>query len=331
MDILILGGTGNISTDVAALLRERGHRVTLVTRGRSPIPAGYGRIQADRHDREGFCAAVAQWRGDAVIDFIAYKKEDCEIAYQALRGRMGQYVFISSTTVYEKPPSGKLPLTETTPLGNRFWEYARRKEECERWLLSACGADFPVTIVRPSHTLGMGWIPTAFGGSSDFTVASRILAGRPVVVPDDGQTLWTLTASSDFAIGLAGLLGNEKTIGEAFHITSDQPLTWNVIYYEIGLALGRAPEIVHIPTDFIAKEFPEYEGPLKGDKSNHAVFDNAKIKRFVPEFEAKKSLRQILRETVAWLNEDPTRKKIVPEKDRQMDAVIEKWHGQSSL
>lgn len=323
MDILILGGTGNISSEAASLLIAQGNRVTLVTRGSNPIPSGCSHIQTDLYDKQAYARGLADYKGDVAITFLGFTPDHCEADHAVLMGKVSQYIFISSTVVYQKPHK-VLPLTEEMDQGNPFSQYAQNKIACEAYLRQVHGRDFPVTIVRPSHTFGRTWIPSPLNGS-DYTVSARILGGKPIVLHDKGQSLWTLTAASDFASGLAGLVGNENAFGQAVHITSDQVLTWNAIYYELGLALGRQPETVHIPTDFLVRIFPPADAKLKGDKAEHGVFDNSKIKRLVPEFECTKSFRAAIRESVGWYNENPSRRKVDPENDRLIDSWIAAW------
>lgn len=318
MKILVVGGTGNISTEVVAELLGRGHDVTLVTRGTKPVPTDCGHIIADVSDKAAYSAAVRDWRGDVVINFLAYVPRDCQADHDIFRGRIAQYVFISSATVYRKPHE-TLPLTENSPRGNDYSEYARNKIACEDYLSVVAGGVFPTTVVRPSHTFGQTWIPSPLS-SADWTVSARILAGKPIVVHGDGQSLWTLTAASDFAAGLAGLLGRTDTLDEAFHITSDQPLTWNCIYQELGRALGVEPQIVHVPTRTLVEHYPQAEAKLLGDKAEHGVFDNAKIKRFVPDFTCRKTFRDAISESVAWFRADPARCRVNPERDALLDA-----------
>ncbi|MCX7014440.1 MAG: NAD-dependent epimerase/dehydratase family protein [Candidatus Sumerlaeota bacterium] len=305
-------------------MAERGRQITLVTRGRRPVPKGYSTLVADRYDKASFAEAIKSWRGDAAIDFICFNKAQGEIAYEALKGKVGQYIFISTAAVYYKRPSTPLPMTETTPRWARYWDYSRLKAECEDWFAAVHGPDFPATIVRPSHTLAAGEIPGPFGGS-DWTLAARILAGRPFVLPGDGQSLWTITAACDFAQGLAGLVGNPAAIGETFHITSDAALTWNGIFQEVGQAVGREPKIVHVPLEFICREYPQFLGALLDDKGQHSIFDNAKIKRFVPEFECVKSPRRLLRDAAAWRLADPARQTINAAADRIHDRSPSSW------
>jgi nucleoside-diphosphate-sugar epimerase len=238
-----------------------------------------------------------------------------------------QYVFISSATVYAKPPA-ELPITEAAPLGNRWWDYAQKKLACEEWLRTQHQrAGFPVTIVRPSHTYSQRWIPNPISSSS-YTFAARLEQGLPVFVPDDGENPWTLTAASDFAVGLAGLIGLPQAIGEAVHITSDEVLTWNQIVAEIAAALGVASRKVHrIPTDFICRLAPQFTGTLKGDKAHPGVFDNAKIKRLVPGFRCVKPFRAGVRESVAWLRAHPEAQNLKPELDAVIDRILAGYTG----
>jgi len=327
MNILLLGGTGNISAECAALLHERGHEVTLLSRGRRPTPPGWRALQADRQDLPAMRAALKGLAPDVVVNFLGYERSDVELDFELFHDAVRQYVFISSASVYAKPPP-RLPLTEEAPLGNPWWDYALKKLACEQWLRQRWQeAGFPVTIVRPSHTYSKRWVPNALSSAS-YTFAARLEQGKPVFVHDDGQTPWTLTASADFAVGLAGLLGRSDTLGEAFHITSDEVLTWNRIYAEIADALGAPPpEIVQVPTDFICQVAPRLTGTLKGDKAHPGVFDNSKIKRFVPEFHCRKPFRAGVRESVAWLRAHPDQQHLNPQLDVEIETVIAAWRA----
>jgi nucleoside-diphosphate-sugar epimerase len=327
MDILIIGGTGNISSEVTDLLVSQGHGVTLLNTGRRPTPRGCKQhIKADRFNPREFEGALKALSVDAVLDFMAFTPEHCRSACAALRGRVAQYLFISSATVYAKPHA-KLPITEETPRGNPFWPYAQDKTACEEYLESVCADGFPVTIVRPSHTFGRTWIPSPINGSG-FTVSARILAGKRFIIHDKGESLWTLTAASDFARGLAGLAGNKAAIGEAFHITSDEALSWNDIYKELGAALGvEKINPAHIPTPFIIKRYPDARGKLLGDKAENGVFDNSKIKKFVPGFKCEKSFAAAIRESVNWFMEKdkPERREVDLDEDGLIEAIIGAW------
>jgi nucleoside-diphosphate-sugar epimerase len=320
--ILFIGGTGNISGACAQLLLDRGHEVLVLTRGLNPVPDRYGVLRADRKDPKSMAAAIQDARPDAVINFLGYDVPEVELDFQLFRGVVSHYIFISSATVYVKP-APRLPITESTPLGNVWWEYARKKEACEKWLLERWQQDeFPVTIVRPSHTYSRKWIPNPLSSSS-YTFARRLEKGLPIFVPDAGENPWTLTASSDFAVGIAGLVGNSAARGEAFHITSDEVLTWNQIVGEIANALGvKSPNAVKVPTDIICQVAPQMTGSLKGDKAHPGVFDNSKIKSFVPDFQCRKSFHIGVRESVTWLREHPEQQNLNPQLDVVCDAIV---------
>jgi nucleoside-diphosphate-sugar epimerase len=322
MKLLFLGGTGNISSACVERALERGHDVTLLNRGRtaSPFGARVGHVAGDRSDPAALQRAAEGTLYDAVVDFVAFSPEDVEAAITAFAGRTGQYVFISSTSVYRKPPP-RYPITEETPLENPWWDYARRKIACEERLLRAHRADaFPATIVRPSYTYGPTWIPTGFG--RDYTLVDRMRRARPVVSQGDGTALWVMTAASDLAVGLVGLLGHPKAVGEAVHITSDEVLTWDEIYRTIGRAAGCEPEIVHVPSDTIVAHIPERAGSLLGDKAWSAFFDNGKIKRLVPEFGAKVRFAEGVARSIAWFDANPARRVVNEVVDGAIERII---------
>jgi len=322
MRVLFLGGTGNISSACVERALELGHEVTLLTRGRSASPFG-PRVRSIAGDRDdaALLRSVATARYDAVVDFVAFTPAQVDAAVGAFAGRVGQYVFISSAAVYERPPRHPV-ITEATPLGNPFWGYARDKIACEeRLAVARRERGFPVTVVRPSFTYGPTWIPCAVGGH-DYTVVDRVRRGRPLISHGDGSSLWVMTFHTDFALGLTGLLGHQGALGEAVHITSDEVLTWDRIYREIGRAAGAEAQLVHVPSDLIAALWPERAGSLLGDKAHSVVFDNGKIKRLVPDYRAMVSFREGIARCVAWFDADPARRAIDEETDRAMDRVI---------
>lgn len=329
MRILFIGGTGNISTDCAEGLHRSGHQIAVLTRGRSAVPPAYDKIVADRKDPAGMRRALEGIRADVVLNFLGYELAEVQADCELFAGVVPQYVFISSATVYAKPPA-KLPITEDAPLGNAFWGYAQKKLLCEQWLLRQWREKgFPVTIVRPSHTYSKLWVPNPVSSSS-FTFAVRLAQGKPVFVPDQGENPWTLTAASDFASGLAGLLGNSQAVGQAFHITSDEVLTWNQIVGEIAEAVGAAsPKVVKVPTEFICQIAPQMTGSLQGDKAHPGVFDNSKIKRFVPGFSCRVPFRVGVRQSVAWLRQHPESQNLSPKVDALCDQVVQAWAGRA--
>ena len=323
MRVLFIGGTGIISTACTALATQRGIHLTLLTRGKREvqIPRGVEMIAGDVNS-PAVSARLAEEKFDAVVDWIAFTPADIERDINLFRGRTRQFVFISSASVYQKPPSHYL-ITESTPLANPYWDYSRNKIACEERLMQVYRDEgFPVTIVRPSLTYGETLIPLIMNSWAEmsYTVVHRMLRGEEVIVPGDGTSLWVLTHNSDFAKGFVGLLGNEQAVGHSFHITSDEVLTWNQIYAIVGAAVGVEPKILHIPSDFIVACQPDKEGSLLGDKSMSVVFDNTKIKRFVPGYCATTSFAQGIRQSLAWFDADPARKRI----DHDADAALNK-------
>lgn len=323
MKVLFIGGTGMISTAVSRLAVTRGLDLYLLNRGsRAATVPGATSLVADIRRPAEVRAALGGLDIDVVVDWIAYTPEDTERDIALFWGGVSQYVFISSASTYHKPPDHYL-ITESTPLHNPFWEYSLGKIACEERLVRAHREEgFPVTIVRPSMTYDAN-LPIAVGGWGTYTLADRMLAGRPVIVHGDGSSLWVVTHADDFARGFLGLLGDRRAIGEAFHITSDEVLTWNQIYGGIAEALGVEARIVHIPSDFIARVAPSLAGSLLGDKTWSVVFDNSKIKSFVPGFEATVPFRDGIRRTLEWFSGEEGRRVVDPAVNAEMDRILE--------
>jgi len=325
MKILFIGGTGLISSACSELAVERGHELFILNRSVStkyPIPKGATLLQGDVHsDASRLSELLAGHRFDAVVDFIAFSIEDVERDINLFRGKTDQFVFISSASAYQKPVKNYL-ITEETPLENPFWQYSRDKIACEEQLMKAYRQDgFPVTIIRPSHTYGPSQIPLAVDSwEHPWTIVDRIKRGKKLIIPGDGTSLWVLTWNADFAKGLIGLLGNPKSIGEAFHITSDEALSWNQIYLEVYQALGLEPNVIHIPSDLIAEYWSDAVGSLIGDKANSVVFDNSKIKRFVSDFRCEVKWAEGIRRSIIWHEDHPQLHTI----DNAMNAAWDK-------
>jgi nucleoside-diphosphate-sugar epimerase len=329
MNVLFIGGTGIVSSACTRLALQRGIKLTLLRRGqhRADWLAGAETVQADINDPSAVAHALRGRQFDVVVNFIAFTPVDIERDLELFRGRTGQYIFISSASAYQKPATDYL-ITESTPLANPHWDYSRNKIACEERLLKAYREQgFPITIVRPSLTYGETLIPLVINSWAElsYTVVDRMLRGQKVIVPGDGSSLWVITHDSDFAKGFVGLLGHEQSIGHAFHITTDEVLSWNQLYRIVGAAVGVEPRIVHIPSDFMVACLPQMEGTLVGDKAASVVFDNSKIKRFVPDYVATTRFAEGIRRSLAWFDADPARKLIDSEANATWDKLIESY------
>jgi nucleoside-diphosphate-sugar epimerase len=317
---LFIGGTGVISSACARLAVERGIELYLLNRGRSerPVPEGARVLHGDIRDRASTEVALGALDFDAIVDWIAFTPEHVETDLALFRGRTAQYVFISSASAYQTPPAS-LPVVESTPLSNPFWQYSRDKIACEERLVRAYREEgFPVTIVRPSHTYDRTMPPI----HGRYTTLDRMRRGEPVIVHGDGTSLWTLTHHRDFAKGFVGVLGNPRALGEAYHITSDEWLSWNQIFETMARAAGVEPRLVHVPSEVIARFDPEWGAGLLGDKAHSMIFDNGKIKRLVPDYVATIPFARGAEEILAWYDEDPARRVVDEALNRGIDEIL---------
>jgi nucleoside-diphosphate-sugar epimerase len=332
MRVLFIGGTGIISTACTRLAAEQGIELTLLTRGRRTSPPdGVNILTADMEDPASVESALKDASFDSVVNWIGFTPEQVERDIELFRGRTGQYIFISSASAYQKPPAHYW-ITESTSLANPYWEYSRNKIACEEVLMRAYRDQaFPATIVRPSLTYGDTQIPLAVNSwQMSYTAVDRMIRGKKVIVPGDGTSLWVITHNSDFAKGLVGLLGHPQSIGQAFHITSDETMTWDQYYRITAEAAGVEPQIVHMPSDFLAAAIPDMLGSLVGDKAVSAIFDNSKIKRYVPGYVATTPYWQGIRRTLAWFQADPERQQIDEAANARWDKLIELYERATS-
>jgi nucleoside-diphosphate-sugar epimerase len=305
LKVLFIGGTGVISAAAAQRAVAVGHQLTILNRGSQtlrPAPEGAEVLKADIRDTASVRAALGNRMFDVVVDFVAFTADHVAADIELFAGRTGQYVFISSASAYQKPPA-RLPILESTPLRNSFWQYSRDKIACEDLLVKTYRHDgFPATIIRPSHTYDQTMIALT-GGWTDI---ARMRAGKPVVVHGDGTSLWTLTHSSDLAKALVGLLGRPQAVGDSFTITSDEYLPWNEIYEIFAEAAGApAPQLVHIASETIAAAAPDLGPSLLGDKSHSVVFDNSKVKALVPEFICTVPFARGAAQVLSWYDSNP--------------------------
>jgi nucleoside-diphosphate-sugar epimerase len=320
MRVLFIGGTGIISSACSELALHKGIDLYLLTRGRSirPAPAGAQILHADVRKPDTVSQVLGNLTFDSVVNWVAYTPDQVQGDLELFRRRTQQYIFISSASAYQKPPPF-LPISESTPLHNPYWQYSQNKAACET-LLEQVGVQegFPFTIVRPSHTYDCTLLP--FHGG--YATVARMRAGKPVVVHGDGTSLWTLTHHRDFAVGFVGLLGNPHALGHCFHITSDEWLSWNQIYQTVGHAAGVEPHLVHAPSEIIAAYDPEWGVSLLGDKAHSMIFDNSKIRRLVPEFHPVIPFWQGAHEIIAWYDADISRQVVDAHIDEVHDRLV---------
>lgn len=326
MKILFIGGSGNISSACTDEALNKGIEVIHFNRGQTKFPEkqGLSAIHGDIENEADRKRVLRLAPFDVVVDFICFTPDQIRRDLRSFGEHTEQYIFISSATVYQKPPAHYI-VTENTPLSNPFWKYAQDKIACEKTLTElAPGYELNYTIVRPSYTYGEKWIPTAFS-AREYNPVYRIRNNLPIISQGDGQSLWVMTHNTDFAAAFTGLLGNSKAYNNHFHITSDEVHTWDQIYNIIGEVVGKKPGIIHIPSDFIAKMEPEWGAALLGDKACSAVFDNSKIRKIVPGWNAKIPFRDGIARSVAWFESKPDR--MVPNKEveQKINRIIDRF------
>jgi nucleoside-diphosphate-sugar epimerase len=316
---LFIGGSGIISSACCRLAVQRGSDVYTLNRGATqlrPLPSEVTVLRADIRQPESVREALGEREFDVVVNWLAFTPDHIEADLERFGGRVAQYVFISSASAYQTPPS-RMPITESTPLSNPYWQYSRNKIACEDRLVRAYREEgFPATIVRPSHTYDRTAVPCYAG----WTAVQRMRQGKKVIVHGDGTSLWTLTHADDFAKGFVPLLGSSRTVGEAFHITSEEVPTWNQITTILAHAAGAEPKIVHVPSDVIAAADPNWGDALLGDNAHSMIFDNSKLRSVVPDYVATITLEQAAPEIIAWHDQDPSRQTV----DADLDALMDK-------
>lgn len=323
LSVLFVGGTGQISLPCVELAVKAGHKVSVFNRGvrDEKLPKKVKSVTGDMKDPASY-KKLGKTKWDVVCQFMAFTPDQMQQDIDTFSGNVGQYIFISSASVYEKPASHYV-ITEKTPAVNPYWLYSQNKIACEE-LLKDVGKKLPWTIVRPSHTVRSG-LPTMMNEGD--MIAHRMLAGKPVIVAGDGTAPWTLTRSEDFAVPFTGLLGNKKALGEIFHITGDKGFTWDAIYKTIAKGLGVEAKIVHVPTDTLVRYKHDWEGPLVGDKTWAALFDNKKVKRVAGTFTCSEDLDEILSEPLAYLKKRLEQK---PYEPGEMDALLDRIAAEQS-
>lgn len=328
-EALFIGGTGTISMAITrSLAKNELWHLTLLNRGnrKADIPEGVDVINVDINDEAAAAKVLEGKQFDTVCDFIGFVPAQLERDYRLFKGKVKQFMYISSASAYGKPVAD-YRITEGTALANPYWEYSRNKIACEDFLMKKFREEgFPVTIIRPSHTYDERSIPMGVHGSKgSYQVIKRMMEGKPVIVHGDGTSLWTMTFNEDFAKGFIGLMGNPHAIGEAFQITNDESLTWNQIFKTIADALNVEYKPYYVSSYFLAKVGSKYdlEGGLIGDKANSVVFDNTKLKRAVPGFAPSIRFEEGVRRCLNYILAHPECQVEDPEFDKWCDSIIE--------
>lgn len=325
MKVLFIGGTGTISSASSRLAIDKGIDLYHLNRGISSsrrLVEGVTTLKADIHKPVECIEALGNHHFDVVVNWIVFEPEQIKRDIELFSSRCDQYIFISSASAYETPPS-RVPVTEETPLYNPFWKYSRNKIACEE-LLRKAGKEqgFPFTIVRPSHTYDKTLVPLEGG----YTVLDRMKKGKEIIIHGDGSSLWTLTHHKDFAKGLVGLLGNKKALREAFHICSDEWLSWDNIARILARHMAVEPKIVHVPSHVIARYNAEVGCSLLGDKTHSMLFDSSKVRKLVPEFICTIPFEEGAKEIIDWYNEDTSRQQCSEETNFWMDRILREYN-----
>ncbi len=327
MKILFIGGTGLISTAVSKVVLQSNNELYILNRGNNNdfLPKKVKILIGNINNENSIKELIKDLYFDVVVQWIAFTKDQVERDYRLFNGKTKQYIFISSASVYQKPFL-KYPLTEKHPIGNKYWDYSENKKLCEDYLQSINNKQFNVTIIRPSHTYDDEKIVSIMKSHvSPYTIIDRLLKGKKIIIPGDGTSLWTLTYNVDFAEGFVNVLGNKKTYGEVYHITSDFIYTWERINEILCENLGVTPNIIHIPTDFILKYAPFLKGDLLGDKIWSAVFNNSKIKEISSDFKAKTSYEEIAPFALQKILENKVKKTIDEDFNKWYDIIISEY------
>ena len=324
---LFIGGTGTISMAITRSLAQNPEwQLYLINRGNrsDDVPANVIVINADINDEAVVAEKIKDLHFDTVCEFIGFVPEHVERDYRLFRQHTDQYMYISSASAYQKPSSGYV-MTEGTTMANPYWDYSRNKIACEEVLMHRFRDDnFPVTIIRPSHTYDERQVPLGVhGDKGSWQVLRRMLDGKPVIIHGDGTSLWTVTHNSDFAKGFVGLMANSHAVGGVFQITSDETLSWNQIYESVARALGVKLIPYYVSSDFLASvDKWNFRGALLGDKAVSVVFDNSRLKSAVPGFKATVNFDEGVRRTIEYILSHPECQVEDAEFDEWCDKVI---------
>lgn len=325
MKVLFIGGTGLISTAVTKLAIQKGTDLTLMNRGQrsSQFNDQVKHMICDINDEKAVKDNLKGLYFDAIVEWIAFTVDHVKRDYHLFKGHTKQYVFIGTASSYQKPIP-KLPITESeVPLDNPFWEYSKNKEKCENFLNQLNDPEFNVTIIRPSHTYNEKSVVSQLNSwPHPYTLLNRLKLNKPVIIPNQGKALWTLTYNGDFAHAFLDVLGNPKTYGEAYHITSEISYSWNDLFRMIKDEVGSQSKVIYMPVEEVAKKFPDYSGSLLGDMRDTALFDNSKIKSIAPNYVSKTEYKDVLKKVVKFYNDHKEYQTIDEDFDRRYDELV---------
>ena len=328
MKVLILGGTGVISREIVKLLLKENHDVTLFNRGHAQLPFAddVRQITGDRLQQEEFETSMQKTNFDVVMDMICFNEEDARSTLRAFSGNTNHLIICSSIAAYKRPYKTVPTVEDAEELfDNPVFGYAFHKAEMERYLhKEIADKQLPITIIRPSLTFGPGAANIGVL-RQNYGIIDRIKRGKALVMFGDGSTPWNFTFTPDLAKGFVGVMGKPNTYGKAYHITNEDLHLWEDLYLEFGRIVGKETRIVHIPSELLHKAAPNLCAHLHFEKTYAGLFDNAKIKADVPEFESTIGLNQGLQMMVDWYEQEAHT--IDPEKDALEDKLVDFYEG----
>ena len=335
LNILLVGGTGVLSTDVAEFAIDSGMDVTCINRGKHLqfLPKEVHNIVADIRTVEEVTKKLQGQQFDVVVDFLSYSLNDLKTTLEIFNGKCKQFIFISSATVYNKKDENEVISEKKTCIGGCKWDYANKKVECEKYLIDnyeKTGQCY--TIIRPYVTYGRTRIPFAVTSNGRYwSLANRILCEKPIVMWDDGEAICTLTHTTEFCKGVVKLFGNKKAINEAFHITSNQSLTWNEVLETIERALGKKAKVINIPSEYIEENMDMYKGSLLGDKATNMRFDNSKLMDAIGGFDCKIQFDEGIEDTISFYQNHDFMREVDYRWDSWLDQLIKKYSKEKGI
>jgi len=324
MNVLVLGGTGVISRAIVDLLLEKKHDVTIFNRGNRELTfrKSVRQMTGNRLDRTNFESRMHKESFDAVIDLICFNEADARSTAAAFRDNTNQIIICSSVAAYKRPYQS-IPTTESAEFlyDDPSFVYAYDKAQVERYFNEEIiSQQLPVTIIRPSLTYGPGAVNVGVL-RQNYGIIDRIRKRKPLVMFGDGNTPWSFTFAPDLAKAFVGVLGNPRTLGQAYHACSEQRCRWEDLYLEFGKIIGIEPQIVHISSELLYTANPDLFSHLYLEKTFPGLFDNSKIKTAVPDFKCEISLHDGIKIMTDWFEKEANQ--VDPEKDAMEDRLVE--------